>query len=273
MTDSFSMRRFGRLLVTDLTSNAKKYSMWLGLIVGVIVALAVIAIIGNSSIITSKTYHIEDYYSLIERDPVANFMQDIFYFSLFITVTVAASQTMQNLSTKTSRINALMLPATQLEKFLSRWIIFIPLFLAAFLLSFQVIEWARVMFEMMIFGSDANIHSLNVMWLLFPEDDAERDLIILSIVFLQSIFVLGSTIWPSNTLVKTVCALFVAGVGLTLFGSLCGNILLDSRYNYTLDISDETAWTISRSLVSVFTLINYIIAYFRYKEIEIIQRW
>lgn len=273
MTDNFSFPRFWRLLATDLASNAKKYSLWLGLIIGILVALTAMGIIASDSLITDPDYHSSSYYSPEDRDPVNNFMTVIFYAGLFITLTVAASQTMQNLAVKTTRINALMLPATQLEKFLSRWLIFGPIFLVAYVASFQVIEWLRVVAEMAIYGSGANIVSQSVISLILPKDNGSFHALVWSAMSLQSLFVLGSTIWPSNSMVKTVCASFVIGILFTIFGMVCAIIFLENSHNYDLGLSDKAIDAIAWTLVTVFTLVNYVLAYFRYREIEIIQRW
>ncbi len=268
MTDTFSFPRFGKLLATDLTANVKKYSLWLGLIVGIISALVVIAIMSNTNAITNKEYF---YYSVSFSDPVAAFMIFIFYFGLFITTAIAASLTMHNFAEKGSRINAMMLPATQLEKFLSRWLIFVPGFLAIYLLSFQVIDWVRVVAEMAIFGSDANIKSINVITLLLP--DIEGPVVIWGLMIVQSVFLLGSTIWPKNSMVKTVCAIGIISLALIIFNILCIQMLLDTGSSYSLNLTDAQEVLLAWATVGFLTLANYIIAYYRYKEIELIQRW
>ncbi len=269
MTDNFSFPRFRKLLATDLTANVKQYSLWLGLIVGIIAALVVIAIMSNTDTITNTKYF---YYSVSFSDPVAAFMIFIFYFGLFITTAIAASLTMHNFAEKGSRINALMLPATQLEKFLSRWLIFVPGFLAIYLLSFQVIEWIRVVAEMAIFGSDANIKSINVITLLLP-DDIDGPVVILGLMIVQSVFLLGSTIWPKNSMVKTVCAIGIISLAMTIFHILCIQMLLGTGSSYSLNLTDAQEEFLAWATVCLLTLANYIIAYYRYKEIELIQRW
>lgn len=269
MTDTFSFPRFGKLLATDLTANVKKYSLWLGLIVGIISALAVIAIMSNTDAITNKEYL---YYSVSFSDPVATFMTFVFYFGLFITTAIAASLTMQNFAEKGSFINAMMLPATQLEKFLSQWFIFVPGFLAMYLLSFQVIDWVRVVAEMAIFGSNANIKSINVITLLLP-NDMEEPGVIWGLMIVQSVFLLGSTIWPKNSMVKTVCAIGIISLALIIFNILCIQMLLDSNSSYSLNLTDTQESILAWTIVCFLTLANYIIAYYRYKEIELIQRW
>ncbi len=270
MTDTFSFSRFGRLLATDLSSNAKKYSLWLGLVIGIIVAFIVIGVISNYKQIIDPKYNI--YNIDADRDPVANFLKVIFHMALFLTVAIAAAQSMQNLAVKTSRINALMLPATQLEKFLSRWCIFVPIYLIAFLLGFQLLDWLRVGVELSIFGPRANIASLNVISLVFRFEN-DLPLTIWTLLTIQSLYVLGSVIWPKNSMIITSCVLFVIGVLLTIFATIAGNAFLESGTNYSLGLSDRTIINIWWSIICVFTAINYIVAYFRYKEIEIIQRW
>lgn len=269
MNDVFSFSRFGLLLKTDLSSNIKKYSMWLLLIWGILIAMVSISIMNNY-----RTLSDPDYYNgfTYRTDPVANFMEVIFYLSLFLTTAIAASMTMQNLSTKATRINSLMLPATSLEKFLSRWCIFVPAYLVLFLVSFQLIDWLRVGVEMMIFTADSRISPLNVISMLSTTESGML-IVVCPLVLIQSLYVLGSTIWPKNSLLKTTCALFIICMALTLFTMLSTGLLVEFTDKYTFNPSSHAVKNFFKSIILSVTVISYIIAYFRYKEIEIIQRW
>lgn len=135
-----------------------------------------------------------------------------------------------------------------------------------------MIDWVRVGAELMIFGSEANIHTINVVDLVFKNAGGEP-VVIWGLMILQSTFMLGSTIWPKNSMVKTVCAVGIIGLALTMFSIFCAQLFLNPRTSYDIGLSEEAVRAITWVLISLYTLVNYVIAYFRYREIELIQRW
>lgn len=90
----------------------------------------------------------------------------------------------------------------------------------------------------------------------------------------QSFFFLGSVVWPKNALVKTFAAGISIMVVYTLFAITLGKAVLpDNFYMADSNFSDETARTLVTSFNFMLVLFNWVIAYFRFKESEIINRW
>ena len=92
--------------------------------------------------------------------------------------------------------------------------------------------------------------------------------------FVQSLFVLGSSIWPKNSFLKTFAAGTVIVMVYFLVGILMSKILLENGQYYSGGIfeSKDTIWWIIIVAGIFFALVNWTLAYFRFKESEIINR-
>ena len=104
-------------------------------------------------------------------------------------------------------------------------------------------------------------------------------LYVLSSIAAASIYILGSSIWPKLALLKTMAAqciisfitlisTIIAGISGALKGSAdaIDNILSSLDWSTT-----SYLWLIYAFLI-IFSITNMVIAYFRFKESEIIQR-
>ena len=94
--------------------------------------------------------------------------------------------------------------------------------------------------------------------------------------FVQSLFVLGSTIWPKNSFLKTFASGTIIWIVYFLVGVFMSKMLLQSNKHYSFPdniiMSDEAMWGLLIAVSIFFTLFNWILAYFRFKESEIINR-
>ena len=94
--------------------------------------------------------------------------------------------------------------------------------------------------------------------------------------FVQSLFILGSTIWSKNSFLKTFASVTVIVLGYFGVGAFMGKMLLKSGVYYSfwddIAMSDEAMWGLLIAVSIFFTLFNWILAYFRFKESEIINR-
>lgn len=200
----------------------------------------------------------------------------------FIFSCLSASFIMEKMKTKTSRLSALMTPATSFEKFFSRWVVFTVVFMLVFLIAFLLADYTRVLLCMFSFPKINTVGAVELKY-LFTNNDAYFNifhsvaqflLFISGYLFLQSCFVLGSSIWPKNAFLKT----FVAGLFLVIIYSLLGVgfaklLLADSHsFNFALGSSEETITSAASVCLACLALFNWTLAYFRFKETEIINR-
>lgn len=176
----------------------------------------------------------------------------------------------------------LMIPATMFEKFFSRWLVFTFGFLIVFLIAFKLADWTRVTVYMIsypelngIIASTPLSHLVGKeqFWTVF--DDCNYFMLGVSAYFFaQSLFVLGSSIWPKNSFVKTFSAIVVIAIVYIAIGSVLAKMLFEGRgggVNQT--VSDETMTLSSTVIFFAMAVFNWVVAYFRFKESEIINRW
>ena len=271
MKDSFfNPSRFGRVLVKELKENRRTLLLRM-------VALYVVL----AGMLTWNGYLTCERYVRIAHDggafvdPMWNEVRVFFFFALFLAGAALASQTFSNLRDKAGRLSALMLPAADFEKFAARWVICCILGLIVLLLTFWLADLTRVA-VCVGFYPDAEVPILFfnpfAEEALFPAPEAAW-LTAAGLFFVQSFFVLGSAVWPRNALAITLgvgaalVAAYVLVLGwlLRIFESLGGG-------NVLFYVRQEPSFWILVSGCFLFGIVNLVIAYYRFKEWEIVPR-
>lgn len=206
-----------------------------------------------------------------------------FIWGLWIFGCLSASFTMERMKSKTSRTSALMTPATPFEKFFSRWMVFTVVFLVAYLICFKLADYTWVLVFSLIHPEKEFIAPLDLSHLVGDKtgyytvfkNNLELGVMISGYLFTQSLFVLGSSIWPKNAFLKTFAAIAVVAVVYISVGALFTKIMLQSSKNYSffgISVSNETVFSLMIVAFMLFALFNWMLAYFRFKESEIINR-
>lgn len=219
----------------------------------------------------------------ITQDPIWTFELGAFIWALVIMGLLSASFIMERMKSKTNRIAMLMTPATMFEKFFSRWLVFTFGFLIVFLIAFKLADWTRVAVYMVSYPELKDIIASTPLshlvgkgqfWTVFTDCNYFM-LGVSAYFFAQSLFVLGSSIWPKNSFVKTFSAIVVVAIIYIAIGSVLGKILFEARgvRGVNQDISDEAMVLWSTIIFFGMAVFNWIVAYFRFKESEIINRW
>ena len=191
----------------------------------------------------------------------------------------------RSMKNKTSRLSTLMTPSTPFEKFFSRWLISTIVFLVVFLIAFKLADYTRVMVYSLIYPEvkevilPVNLGDLvgsGKRWFLFNE--TYQLILVLSIYcFVQSLFVLGSSVWPKNSFLKTFVSVTIIVLIYVLMGMLTGNMLFHGNnnkdYGYIFSsFTEQQVFTLGTIAFMFFALVNWVLAFFRFKESEIIQR-
>lgn len=192
---------------------------------------------------------------------------------------------MEKMKNKTSRLSALMVPSTSFEKFFSRWLVSTIVFLVVFLIAFKLADYTRVSIYSLIYpDAKGAILPVNLgylvgsgkRWFLFNE--MYELIFVLSIYcFIQSLFVLGSSVWPKNSFLKTFVTVTIIVLIYVVVGIVVGNMLFNGSNNRDCSyifssITEQQAFTLASIAFVLFALVNCTLAYFRFKESEIIQR-
>lgn len=268
----FSLPRFIDLCRKEMIEGWKSNLMRVVLMYGIMV----IAFVWNG-------YLSYDSYSqhLWKVDPTWNSLRWFFIWGLFVFGSLSASFTMERMKTKTGRTAVLMTPATMFEKFFSRWLIFTISFLIVFLIAFKLADYTRVFYFSLRFPKIDLIHPMSLSY-LFAEGSPFAIvpkceyfwLRFCGFLFVQSCFILGSSIWPKNAFLKTFVALVLVFVvyGLVISGLV--KLWFIDGYNYSnmTNFSEDAGLHLIISFCSIFALFNWVLAYFRFKESEIIHR-
>ena len=205
-----------------------------------------------------------------------------------------ASTMMKPMNNKVKRISYLISPSSNLEKYLSRWIIVTIGYIIAFFISFWIADAIRVGICSARYP-ELDIHFLNLGKLIYPGkggnpgnylfyDSSHFNIAISAYLFFQSIFILGSTFWEKATFIKT----FSAGVIITIVLILIcrWTILLsygdfNTFFNMLNSFESQMAGHVDQNkastgitvVLSVCALINWTLAFFRFRESEIIKRF
>lgn len=272
----FDLHRFVNVCRKEMVEGWKANLLRIVLMYGVLA----IALIWNAYI----AYAGHSYRERIECNIWA-FGVVAFIWGIVIMGCLSASFTMERMKTKTNRVAMLMTPATQFEKFLARWVVFTFGFLVVYLVAYKLADWTRVLVFMVKYPEMDSISQVPLCSYMAGEcrncmgywmDYLGYEEFILGVsgyFFFQSCFVLGSSIWPKNTFLKTFTAGVILVIAYILIGSVLSKLLFKGEYIYANWPSGEVGLTLTTLLFFVMALVNWVLAYFRFKESEIINRW
>ena len=210
-----------------------------------------------------------------EIDPAIDGLMPLFVFGLFIGCALSASFIMEPMSSKTSRIYALMLPATSFEKYFVRWFIYTIGYLVVYYLLFLLVDVMRVCVFSVVYPEIDIITFINpYAEIVALRDDAPLGFIVSLYLLLQSIFVLGSSLWPKYAFLKTFTAYTILGMAFSAFFAGIMNLFNRPGNSYIMPVlSEDTLFLIATCGVMMVTLFFWWLAYKRFKEMEVVNRW
>lgn len=283
MNNFFNIKRFGLVLIKDLRENVIRYLLYFLLMFGIM------ALIMTSNVYSDYRF-IEygrlDYYSTINLQLLRIAIACFIPFGI-----VFASLAMDPMRRKTQRISYLIVPASNFEKYFSRWLIVT----IGYIITFFVALWLADLLRMAICSfryPELEIKALNLNALIYPTGEYRGDSLMdknvfqfsLSVFFLfQSLFILGSLFWEKLSFVKTFA---VIAIIIALFFFLCwwavtsfypndfdglGNVL--NSFHLEEKLTEKQAVMTFYIIFWVFVLLNWVLSFFRFRESEIIKRW
>ncbi len=271
MTDKFSIRRMGCLMTKFLKDNKKSLILKFLAMYGTLIVVTLFA--GWNTLYSYRNPSLTHDVTWINMFPVL----------AMLTVTfgcLTASVMFEDLRSKESRTSLLMTPATMLEKFLSRWIMFIVTFPILFILGFYIADAVRcLVFHLLVPESTSiAIFDLNEYLATVHLPKEINPIILFGMLFLviQSFFVLGSTVWQPLSFVKTFGTVFILFIIYILSAIWLTDALIDPNLSYELPKKADNMQLVANGMyciMMIICLINWTLAYFRLKEAEIIKRW
>ena len=279
MNNIFNIKRFGLAFRKDTLENWKRYMLLFLTMLGIITII--ITWISLDNFKAEKT-NLE-----INKNILRGLSLMFGAFGL-----IFASTFMNPMNSKIKRMAYLINPSSNLEKYLTRWIIVT----VGYAISFFAALWIADLFRVGICSAsypEAEVMFLDITKLIANGDTMEINdylfgkepfVLVAALLFLfQSLFILGSTFWEKSTFVKTFSALILILLSFVLicrftilifYGNFenFGNMLQSLLPSTSIDIKKEKSLAILSSVISVFTLTNWTLAYFRFRESEIVKR-
>ncbi|WP_300503075.1 hypothetical protein [uncultured Duncaniella sp.] len=267
---TFSLSRMLLLCRRDLSERWRQHLVSIGTLLGILLVIAVMTAFNVSRWNDPETC---SYLMITYELP-------FFIVSLFFFGCLMASTAFKSMSTPAGALSTLMLPASQFEKFLYRWIISVPLAFLLFFVCAVIADWLRVLFVDFYMGIEVS----TIDWgkLIFHSADAgfntdAASWIVLLIFFMtQSFFLVGSVVWRRSHFVKTFFSMFV----ITLIYGRVAVWIYDLFHKEDLFYgapplldNDKTVFWSVAILMTVISLFNYLLTYLRFRESEIINRW
>ncbi len=265
-TQTFSFYRLGMLFKHDCIENYRQLLLSTGLI---ILALSVI------NILISITYTAlpDD----VQFNMSCTHIEAKWLIAAFIIFGFLAGASMfSSLRTPPGKLSTLMIPASQIEKFVERWLVVVPGYLITFTIGVMAAECIRIGFCDWVLGRNPDaitpialsdiFDGVNPMW-----EKVSKAL--LGFLFIQSFFILGSVVWQKLSVIKTFWCLAAIAI---IYGGAIFLIIYEFKnpaYTYFPKKMDFTDTNWIYAITAAITLFNYIITFVRFRESEIINRW
>ena len=271
----FSLPRFMNLCRKEMVENWRSYVLRMVLMYGV---MAVV-------LVWNGYFEYRYWHSGQIEDPAWTFLLVVFIWSLWGFGCLSASFTMEKMKTKTSRTSMLMVPATPFEKFFSRWFVFTVVFLVIFLISYKLADYTRFIIYSLAYPEEkdfiipvdlSHLVGERKTYYTLCRTGLQFGALLSAYFFVQSLFVLGSSIWPKNSFLKTFASGTVIAIVYFLLAVFMSKMFLENGNYYSENVftgmSEDTAMSIMIVVGIFFTLMNWTLAYFRFKESEIVNR-
>lgn len=283
-SDRFSLSRTGSIFKKYILENWKVLLMRFILMLGVLVITSILV---EWASFDEYRWNLEDIRNFDVAKRISERLVGFYTFIIYIFGCFMASLSMESAKSKTGRIAMFMTPATQLEKYIVRWVIAVPLFILLYIGCCGIADLTRCAFTLIIHPEYAPmVHPINLYSAITYKEYFTGETVIAETVYIavylfilaQSFFMLGSSVWPRNSLLKTFAALaIISTVYSVMFAigvqSMDGLHIPEESTLYGIGYIDETNWKATCGIVvGAIAIFNYTLAYYRFKEMEIIQR-
>jgi hypothetical protein len=283
-THIFSIHRVGALIKRDLMENKKSYlKTYTGILLAFVLALF-IKMTNANVLVYSQSPDVAG--SLFAASMASTFLV------IYIWASYAfASFMMLHMQTKEQRINFLMVPATQVEKYLSRLLLMVVAPLVGMIAMVLLTDIFHMFLSLFIGTPGVTDHWVFPSFLhrfsLFmsaPQGISSILAGIFSYVMFfwgQSLFVLGGCFWTKSAFLKTLATMFLALIVMIIVISSSAIHHMDFLYNMDDIITDwlhAHKWfsmDLALSLVAIlffwFTVLNYWLGYRLFSRTQIIR--
>lgn len=295
----FDSTRFLNYLRSYILINRRQLLITLALFVAIPVALpSVMAYLDNAYMRKSFIY----------VDPMWHTEMVVFNLIFVIWAAVFGSKIYGNMQSKGNRIEVLTNPASQFEKFLAYFFIYVVCFYVLYVAVTFLGDYVRVIVTRMYAEEGAIIKPIPLEYVLtlgncddilaITEDRwviegatettklalirlvefkeiAEPLMLVNTIVLTQAFFALGGIVWFKNVAMKTASFGIAMMIIVAIVWGLGFKTFIGGPFEprFEMSIANTTALWIIECVVFAMTVFFYWLSYKRFKEAEIIHRW
>lgn len=270
----FCPQRFGLLIKRDVRQNWRKILLSLGGLLGALIIIGLFYAVTNcqgaADFDSERIRHIGERMALTE---VIFFTVIMFFAGAYV-----ASTAFKSFSSAPEALSSMMIPASQFEKFMVKWLVAVPCFFIIYVVFAMFADWVRVAFIEMHYHIEVSTFDWNQLF-FHSEEIAFKQFSLVGIMaflWVQSFFLLGSIVWPRVSYMKTFVTLFALGLIYGWFDFWFYDLLEKPGMMFVapewLDNGDLLPNLIVLAL-TVLTLFNYCLTFMRFREAETIVRW
>lgn len=276
VTNNFSISRTWSLTTLYCRENKRRLILSLISLILLILLIAVLCFLENK-----KYYNVPRY----SHDPSWNDIIPLYIITAFCALCYGAASMFKDLASRQGRINMLMVPANASEKFLSRWIIYVVIAPIVFCLVVFAVEALRCNiinsfdYEAAAVPLYRAIGDKQLALQIIDCEPKNLSKIVTTMILLfftiQSLFVLGSTIWHKNTLIKTFVVFSLLTTLYCVYTYNLGEALLSHKFpdegldNKFEELKKHTYAILIMAEISV-CLFNYFMSWLRLRELDVI---
>ena len=231
----FSLPRFMNLCRKEMVEN------WRSNVLRMVLMYGVMAVV----MVWNGYFEYRYWHSGQIEDPAWTFLLVVFIWSLWGFGCLSASFTMEKMKTKTSRTSMLMVPATPFEKFFSRWFVFTVVFLVIFLISYKLADYTRFIIYSLAYPEEkdfiipvdlSHLVGERKTYYTLCRTGLQFGALLSAYFFVQSLFVLGSSIWPKNSFLKTFASGTVIAIVYFLLAVFMSKMFLENGNYYSENV-------------------------------------
>ena len=283
MNNIFNIRRFGLVFRKDFMENGKRYALLFLTMLGIMAIVSIFMSLNYYELYLNRS----DIYDLNEHNKQLLISLS---FAFIAGGLLFSSTFMAPMNSKLKRLSYLSNPSSNLEKFLTRWIIVTIGYIIAFFVAMWIADVLRVAVISAKYP-DLEIKFLDLSKLYDTEGSRFYMIpkvvftIFLFIIFLfQSLFILGATFFEKMSFLKTFVTISILTYVFIMFWRFSififyedgldglGNVLGSFFENKTNEENEQLLKLVAYSALSVFTLASWVLAFFRFRESEINKR-
>lgn len=279
----FSADRFRRYFALYLASSRKNLlALAGGTALVVLIIMVFPELVSNFSSYKNLSYNAMHY--PVKSDPMWNTILPVLCFTAAIYLTITGSLLFSSMKDKTGRMRTLTLPASNLEKALTGFLVYIVGGLLLFFISVFVGDLVRVALVKM-FAFNPHLGKLLPYTRIFterPEVILVVEALMAVMLFFQSLYALGGIYWYRFSYVKTLVYLYVLQfvciiAGVLSYAIFFSNARPELRHQeffenlFTNHIA-VVGWSLAAFTVVVLVGI-YSLAYWRFRQSDLVHRW